>query len=276
MLRAGLIDVTGVTGVTDGPPGRAGRLVRIAVQDTGVGIPSAEQERVFEDFYQLGNPDRSRSRGLGLGLAIVRRQAALLGTAVRLSSVAGVGSTFEFDLPAAEPSHRVDEHTVPGMRAIATPGLRLLVVDDEPEVRTALRLMLEAVDWQVSTASGLGEAMAALQGGFRPDALVVDHRLHGELSGAELIEELRRAGCHAPALIVTGDTSPEQLATLGATGLPVLHKPVQGERLVTAIVNAIERATERGDQNEKRRPVVVEERGGTGPSPGGREKAAEL
>jgi signal transduction histidine kinase/ActR/RegA family two-component response regulator len=230
--------VTMIAELVDAP---AGRLVRVSVRDTGIGIPPQEHARVFEDFYQIGNPDRSRSRGLGLGLAIVRRQAALLGTQVRLHSELDRGSTFVIDLPQAADA----EHEVTGLppRSLlaATPGVKVLVVDDEPEIRIAIQVMLEAVHWSVRTASGLEEALAELADGFAPDALIVDHRLRDGQTGIEVIDELRRSGCQAAAVIVTGDTSPEQLVSLGAAGLPVLHKPVRGDEIVSALSEEIAR-----------------------------------
>src|ERR1017187_1672419 len=72
--------------------------VRIAVHDTGPGIHESERERIFEEFYQVGNPQRDRSKGLGLGLAIVRRLAQLLGLDVRWETRPGRGPTFAVTL----------------------------------------------------------------------------------------------------------------------------------------------------------------------------------
>jgi len=230
--------VTMFADLIDGPDGR---IVRLSVQDTGIGISPEEHGRVFEDFYQIGNPDRSRSRGLGLGLAIARRQATLLGTQVRLDSTPGRGSTFSIDLPQViGVGHDVISPLTASLLA-AAPGLQVLVVDDEPEVRVALQMMLEAVQWRVRTVAGLAQALAELKSGYSPDALIVDHRLQGQQTGVEVIDELRRTGCHAAAIIVTGDTSPEQLMSLRAAAMPVLHKPVRGDEIVVSVLTEIAR-----------------------------------
>ncbi|PWT73573.1 MAG: hypothetical protein C5B46_05205, partial [Proteobacteria bacterium] len=78
-----------------------GQHVVISVMDTGDGIPEAEHERIFEEFYQISNPERDRSRGLGLGLAIVQRLSRLLGIDLRLRSRVGEGSVFTLSLPRA-------------------------------------------------------------------------------------------------------------------------------------------------------------------------------
>ena len=80
---------------------RRGQEIAIQVWDTGVGIPEHEQALVFEEYYQLGNPERDRSKGLGLGLAIVRRLADLLGCPLILRSKLGKGSCFEVVVPLA-------------------------------------------------------------------------------------------------------------------------------------------------------------------------------
>jgi two-component system, sensor histidine kinase len=74
---------------------RRGSVVSAQVWDTGRGIPLDQQERVFQEYFQLGNPERDRTKGLGLGLAIVRRLTDLLDCRLRLRSQAGRGSCFE-------------------------------------------------------------------------------------------------------------------------------------------------------------------------------------
>src|SRR4051812_18624166 len=83
------------------------RSVSIEVWDTGIGIPSDQHERVFEEFYQLSNPARDRSRGLGLGLATVRRIVQLLNHPLRLRSAPGKGTVFSIEVPigSARGSH---------------------------------------------------------------------------------------------------------------------------------------------------------------------------
>ncbi|CAO3415459.1 PAS domain-containing sensor histidine kinase [Azospirillum argentinense] len=83
---------------------RRGGALRIEVWDTGLGIAPADQSAIFDDFRQLGNPNRDRRHGLGLGLAIVRRLATLLGLPVSLRSVPGKGSVFAVDVPLAAAS----------------------------------------------------------------------------------------------------------------------------------------------------------------------------
>ena len=117
----------------------------------------------------------------------------------------------------------------------------MLVIDDEPDIRQALRLMLEATHWQVRAAAGLAEARLLLADDAGVDALVLDYRLRHDETGIDVIQALRAEGCRAPAVLLTGDTSPDKLRLLAATGLPVLHKPVAGEMLVTTIIDLLAR-----------------------------------
>jgi signal transduction histidine kinase len=80
---------------------RFGAEVRIEVWDTGIGIPREKLEAVFEDFFQLGNPERQRAKGFGLGLAIVRRTALLLNHRLQVRSWPDQGSVFAIVVPRA-------------------------------------------------------------------------------------------------------------------------------------------------------------------------------
>lgn len=211
----------------------AGDAALIVVADTGPGIAVDEHERVFEEFYQVGNPSRDRSLGLGLGLAIVKRTAALLGIALKLDSAPGRGTRFELRLPkVAQPTARTALHAA-GCKL--PQGLRVLAIDDEPDILASLRVMLAQSHCDVRCAAGSTEAATLLGDGFVPDVMLVDHRLRGE-TGTEAIERLRaQIGVPVPAVIVTGDTAPQTILQADASGHRVLHKPVDGQRLLRAI-----------------------------------------
>ncbi|PKO84797.1 MAG: hybrid sensor histidine kinase/response regulator [Betaproteobacteria bacterium HGW-Betaproteobacteria-11] len=100
-LVANAVRYTGQGGVLIGCR-RRGDVVRVEVWDSGIGIPPAAWQEVFEDYVQLDNPERNREKGLGLGLAICRRLAALLAAPLGLRSHPGRGSVFWLELPLAE------------------------------------------------------------------------------------------------------------------------------------------------------------------------------
>ena len=222
----------------DGPAGPAAAHWRLRVQDTGCGIPPAEQERVFEEFYQLDNPERDRSRGLGLGLAIVRRLASLLGVAMTMHSQPGRGTVFELHLPRGPRSPPPAALAPIGLPPPPLAGLQVLVIDDEAGVRQGMQTLLLAHGCQVSLAGSTDEALR-LAAACRPAMVLADLRLRGDESGIAAIHRLRRAQGHLPALLISGDTAPERLQEAHAAGIPLLHKPVTADALLAAISQAL-------------------------------------
>ena len=118
-------------------------IVRITVRDTGIGIHAIDQQRIFEEFVQLGNPGRTSKKGLGLGLSIVQRLCALLGYKIMLSSEPGKGSTFDFEIPLASSIARHD-----GAAASPPPvhadlnGKLIVVIDDESAIVDGMLALL--------------------------------------------------------------------------------------------------------------------------------------
>jgi two-component system, sensor histidine kinase len=221
---------------------RGPQRLRLAVYDTGVGIALADQRRVFEEFLQLGNPQRDRSRGLGLGLSIVERLARLLALPLRLRSTPGRGSVFSVELPLAEPAAR---SIVPAQSAReadhSLAGRTVVVVDDEQPILDATRSLLEAWGCTVVTAASGAEALACMSREPRPpDLLICDYRLGEGMNGEQVVQALRdEFNQEFPAILVTGDTAPQRLQELEASGLPVLHKPLEAQTLRQALLRAL-------------------------------------
>ncbi len=204
-----------------------GEMVRIAVSDTGPGIPVEQRERIFEEFLRLDVAGVSE-RGLGLGLAIVRRTTDLLGIGVQVVSEVGVGSVFTLVVPRGA-------WVAGGAAATADEAMcslvdrRVLLVEDDPLVRAALAR--EVADWGAVpiVAGSAQEALAALTdvGRERPEIAIVDRDLGGAVNGPALLDLLReRLGVVMPAIIVTGATDPAALATLRESGYRWVTKPV--------------------------------------------------
>ncbi|MBL8386519.1 MAG: hybrid sensor histidine kinase/response regulator [Burkholderiales bacterium] len=215
-----------------------GTRLRIAVEDSGEGIPDAEHERIFEEFYQIGNAERDRTKGLGLGLAIVRRIGRLLGTEIVLQSQVGRGSTFTFWLPLAPalPVAESDEAS-PEPVAESLVGRCVLVIDDEPEIRVGMRRLLEGWGCRVIACGSLAEALGLLDSQApTPDLIVADLRLRGGECGIATIAALRQRVGSMKALLITGDTGPDRLQAVAASGLPLLHKPVSAATLRHAML----------------------------------------
>jgi signal transduction histidine kinase/ActR/RegA family two-component response regulator len=229
------IKFTSTGGVTLAARRTLSGRVLIQVSDTGPGIPASERERVFEEFYQIGNPSRDRAQGLGLGLAIVQRTAALLAIELKLDSEPGRGTTFELEMDAAPPT--VPELPLPlPVAARDADGTRLavLLVDDEAEVLNAMCVYLHQMGWSVKGVMDGDKAQQAIDDGFEPDVLVVDFRLRNE-TGIDVIERLRQDMPALPAVIVTGETAPSRFAELSNVAARVLHKPLNGEHLARTL-----------------------------------------
>ena len=211
--------------------------VRIEVLDTGPGIARQYHETIFQEYAQLGNPERDRAKGLGLGLAIVRRLTALLQCDLDLRSQVGRGSCFGVTVPLAS-APAVDEAAAPA-RAPSV-ALNVVVVDDEAEVRAAMAALLTAWGHTVHLGGSQREILEALAAcPTRPDLILCDFRLRDEESGTDVIEALRSEyNEQIPAILVTGDTAPERIREASESGLTLLHKPVSSARLHKAISEA--------------------------------------
>jgi signal transduction histidine kinase/CheY-like chemotaxis protein len=221
-----------------------GSQVWIDVVDTGIGIAAEHREQVFAEFFQVGNPGRDRSRGLGMGLSIVRRLSGLLGHPVQLHSRPGQGSRLRVVLPAAPrglPPAPADEPAAP----TATPGTRLLLVEDEDDVAVAMAAWLRAHGIELvhaATPGAVSQLLAQADAAGRPfDALICDLRLADGADGLALARQLLdQHGAALPTLLITGETAPEPLQRVGEAGLPVLFKPVTASALLEALARLLQ------------------------------------
>ncbi|MDQ6639630.1 MAG: ATP-binding protein [Pseudomonadota bacterium] len=203
----------------------------VSIADTGSGIASEEQERVFEEFYQVDNPERDRARGLGLGLSIVQRLVNLLGARLRLESSLGRGTTIEVALPAVAAS-------LPAVGAAApspeVTGLHVLVIDDEEQVRMGMQTLLQGLGCSTDLVGSTSEALKAASH-RKPSIVIADLRLRGADNGIEAIHGLRSMMPGLPALLLSGDTAPDRLRDAHSAGIRMLHKPVTLDVLLNAI-----------------------------------------
>ena len=215
---------------------KEGESVRIEVSDTGVGIPPEALETIFEEYFQLENPIRNRSKGLGLGLAIVRHLARLLDHKLDVQSVPGRGSTFSVSLPLIESVHETASSSdLTDVARKTVKAAKVLLVDDDPAIIDATKILLEVEGFEVQAALDGDEALAQIEGGLRPDVLISDYRLPG-LNGVEVVHRIRSlTGEDVPTILVTGDTSVKEIAAANLKHCTILFKPVDSERLISLI-----------------------------------------
>jgi CheY-like chemotaxis protein len=193
---------------------------------------------IFNEFHQVGNPERDRSRGLGLGLSIVQRLSRILGHEVRVRSRLGEGSVFSIQAPidagadVAEVGSEDDKTPLPVGR-----GRLALVIDDDTIVLMSLRTLLE--EWGYDTLiSGSSEQAVTIvtEAGRRPDVIVADYRLRVGQNGCEAIRDVRsHLGQEIPGVILTGETGAECARDIAQYGLGMIHKPVMPGQLWAAL-----------------------------------------
>ena len=211
---------------------RGGRL-RIEVHDSGIGIDPGHLDKIFEEYFQLGNPARDRSKGLGLGLAIVQRVAHILDHPVEVRSTAGKGSTFSVEVPLgtldgseAQPGEGI-------LNGTRLRGHSVLLIEDDSLVQEWTRRLLQSWEMTVWTATSTAEVQRCIKQAEDGLSLIIaDLRLPGGKSGLDLIHHTRAAlGSPVPAIITTGDTSPDLPRLCTDASCSLLHKPIAPAKL---------------------------------------------
>ncbi|WP_097199866.1 ATP-binding protein [Variovorax sp. YR752] len=235
-----------------------GDRLRLAVWDTGLGIAPEHLPHVFDEFYQVDNPQRDVARGLGIGLAIVKRLVDLLGGEVGVRSRQDHGSVFWVDLPRRPPAPAAPAlapTATPAPAAIDTMELplvppRVLLLDDEQPVGEAVRMWLAPYCERIEITTRLSDACAQVRATPEDfDAFIVDFRLADPQDGIQATAELRQlAGRRVPTILVTGDTDPERVRAAYASDLVVMFKPVQPEVLLRTLHQII--------RSEEREPAL--------------------
>lgn len=235
--------------------GRNASLAELEIRDTGMGIEPDFLPWVFERFRQAESPLTRSQRGLGLGLAIVRHLTELHGGSVTAESPGeGLGATFTIRIPLAavrsEEAANVEsekEKTATARQPLE--GVRVLIVEDEPDARELLALTLECSGASVEVVESAQEALDNLQV-FRPHVLVSDIGLPIE-SGYELIRKVRLLspeGSHLPAVALTAFATEKDRQLALSAGFQVhLAKPVEA----SALIEAIERLANSNNNFEK-------------------------
>ncbi len=206
-------------------PEFAGPFVRISVSDTGSGMDSAVRERVFEPFFTT----KAQGAGTGLGLPMVRAMARAAGGDVTIDSEVGHGTSIHLWLPRIEAGPVASSQPANG----PTCPLRLMLVEDDPEVRAVVAAQLEAAGHNVVVHDSALRAVAMLEAGDRFDMVLTDYAMP-DLSGIDVAARVRACCPATPVLLITG------FAEIGDTqiGVPVLTKPFTTEQLLSAIALA--------------------------------------
>ncbi|WP_175709955.1 PAS domain S-box protein [Burkholderia ambifaria] len=239
--------------------GAAGRL-RFEVRDTGIGVSADRLEAIFQPFEQAGDHTR-RSGGAGLGLAISQQLVRMMGGEIEVTSSAGEGSVFGFELDApasaAWPCERI-----PRLQADRLDGARrvILVVDDVPANRTLLAEVLGQAGFRVIESSDGRDALDKAAA-CAPDLIVLD-TVMPVMGGIETLRHLRRSQTlgATPVIVVSADASEQNArANIDAGANVFLEKPLNLDRLLGSIAMLLGLVTLQGagPACEANRPMII-------------------
>ena len=213
--------------------------IDFAVNDTGIGIAPADQQRIFEPFTQLVT--HATSAGTGLGLSITRQYLAMLGGELGVESTPEVGSTFRFTLTlpvATQPTHAhpsIEIGEVLGLQPEHR-DLRILIAEDNADARRLLQQILQPFGMTVAEAED-GAKAVALAESFAPDLIIMDWRMP-ELDGLEATRQIRaqNAARRPKIVMLTASAFEEQRAEALAAGADAyLRKPLQEKELYATL-----------------------------------------
>ena len=217
--------------------------VVIKIWDTGIGIEDHELLDIFDEYHQVDNNARARSLGLGLGLSIVRRMSRLLGHPIGVDSIIGQGSAFSIELPRCGHAAEVTSDMSPvcadlqPVTVAKKAQASILVIEDDPEVRELLELILKTSGFGVVTTTNGPEGVAymALKGA-EIDLILADFNLPCGMNGLQTMLKVRTTvGREVPVIILTGDISTQTLRDIAAHACIHLNKPVKFDELLNAI-----------------------------------------
>ncbi|MED5374647.1 MAG: ATP-binding protein [Myxococcota bacterium] len=210
-----------------------GDLLEVQIQDSGIGIPLATQQQLFQPFSQADASTTRRYGGTGLGLAISRQLVSLMGGEIELVSEPGQGSTFSFTVSAPPGRPQPVAQAESSVGQLAT-GLRVLVAEDNPVNRMVADRLLRKLGVQpVIVEDGQAAVEALLSARF--DVVLMDVHMP-VLDGLEATRQLRELGHTLPVIAMTAGTMAEDRSACEDAGMDgFLAKPVQLEALGAAL-----------------------------------------
>jgi two-component system CheB/CheR fusion protein len=233
---------------------RRGGALRIEVWDTGIGISNGELQSLFDEYHQAATEVRERDGGLGLGLSIVQRLGGLLDHRVTVRSNAGARSVFIIEVPC------VLDPVLPGQRLLWPPLIqaaemvapshgrrtgRILVGQDDLDVRDLLRELLEDEGYEVEVASNGHWAVDKITNvSVRPHLVITDYNLPGGMTGLQVALRLRGGLSDLPVIILTGDISTANRQDMARHSIIQPTKPVKRSELIRTIDDLLPNATQ--------------------------------
>ena len=214
-------------------PVKGGTQLRIEVRDSGIGIDPQHHEQVFQEFYQVNNPQRDRNNGMGIGLSIVQRACDLLGHPIHMQSKLHCGTRFSVIVPLVAPDALAVNTELPSTHLdLDFRGTHILLIEDDDLGRQGVAGLLESWGCQVQVADSAKAAIESLNITEAPDVIISDYRLGGGVHGIEAVTRIRNLlGLKVPACIISGDTDTNLQPQALAADVVLLQKPVRPAKL---------------------------------------------
>lgn len=206
-----------------------GDYVCLAVADTGVGMDETTRARAAEPFFTT----KAIGNGTGLGLSMVEGLCAQLGGGLHITSELGRGTTVQMWLPVSLAAAAAQANDGDAMAA-STRRLRVMLVDDEVDVRFLISQILDYLGYEVLEATSGEQALQLLHEGVTPDLLITDYLLPG-MSGIDLVHAVRARRPNFPVLVISGYTGSEGIAA----DLPQLTKPFRSKDLADKLASLL-------------------------------------
>ncbi|MFC3231392.1 response regulator [Marinibaculum pumilum] len=227
-------------GAGDRPDALSGDYLMLAISDTGTGIAPDALPRVFEPFYTT----KAVGLGTGLGLSMVYGFARQSGGDVQIESRPGAGTVVRLYLPRANGSTTAEAGG--GAPEIAAPaqGARILVVEDDEDVRATAMALLGSAGYRLTEAADGPTALKMLEAGLQIDLVFTDIAMPGGMSGTDLAAAVQRLHPGMPVLLTTGyaDMTGGRASGSGQAAEawgPVLHKPYRRANLLQMVADAL-------------------------------------
>lgn len=208
--------------------------LRIEVWDTGPGLTRESVEKIFNEFERLNPGSTSSDRGLGLGLSIAQSIASLLGHKIRVRSVPGSGSVFSVTIGYGKSVNLANPVDEVQSAAPSLKGVRVVCIDNEPEILAGFKSLLTSWGCRVSVASDWEQFTDVLQA-RPPNILLMDYHLDEKMDGVTLRNSLPAPWPRVPTIIITADNSDEVRSRIEETGCVYLSKPVDTTELASTM-----------------------------------------